>query len=116
MSGSDTTANTARKHEMHGLKLVLPVADVSARAAFFTEILSFHVEFLHGAPPGHAPSSLGMAATGRQSSFISTTPSPDTFAQAGSCGDRARLLLRYAYSVIGQEQQYSVFRQSFQQA
>jgi hypothetical protein len=97
MSGSDTTDNIARMHELHRLQPVLPVADVSASAAFFEEVLGFEIEFLHGTPPVHAASSPGMAATVNQSSFISATPSPNTFSQAESCAARARL---YCFTML----------------
>jgi len=45
--------NLARKHELHGLQPVLPVADVNASAAFFEEVLGFEVEFLVGTPATH---------------------------------------------------------------
>jgi hypothetical protein len=92
MSGSDTTDNIARMHELHGLQPVLPVADVSASAPLFEEVLGFEVEFLHGAGSSRTRASRrGMAATVNQSSFISATPSPNTFSQAESCAARARL-------------------------
>jgi len=42
-----------RKHQLHGVQPVLPVADVAASAGFFRDVLGFDVDFLEGDPPVH---------------------------------------------------------------
>jgi reactive intermediate/imine deaminase len=41
------------KHQLHGVQPVLPVADVTASAHFYRDVLGFDIDFLSGDPPGH---------------------------------------------------------------
>jgi len=43
----------ARRHQLHGLQPVLPVANVAAAAAWLCQVLGFEVDFLYGEPPMH---------------------------------------------------------------
>jgi uncharacterized glyoxalase superfamily protein PhnB len=43
----------ARRHQLHGLQPVLPVADVPAAAAWLCDVLGFEIDFLHGDPVVH---------------------------------------------------------------
>src|SRR5215472_6394988 len=54
MSDSIKEADLGRRHEFHGLQPVLPVADVTASAEYFRDVLGFDIDFLHGDPPEHA--------------------------------------------------------------
>jgi uncharacterized glyoxalase superfamily protein PhnB len=43
----------ARRHQLHGVQPVLPVADVTAAADYFVQVLGFELDFLYGEPPMH---------------------------------------------------------------
>jgi catechol 2,3-dioxygenase-like lactoylglutathione lyase family enzyme len=43
-----------RKHQLHGVQPVLPVADVAASAGYFCDVLGFEIDFVEGDPPVHA--------------------------------------------------------------
>ncbi|MGH7289179.1 MAG: cupin domain-containing protein [Myxococcota bacterium] len=56
---SDFTApsesgDLGRKHQLHGIQPVLPVADVAASVRYFRDLLGFEIDFLEGDPPVHA--------------------------------------------------------------
>jgi hypothetical protein len=42
-----------RRHQLHGVQPVLPVADVAASAEYFRDVLGFEIDFLEGNPPVH---------------------------------------------------------------
>jgi len=52
-------AELARKHQLHGVQPVLPVPDVAAAAGWFSRVLGFDIDFLHGEPPVHGRVKLG---------------------------------------------------------
>jgi len=54
-----------RKHELHGVQPVLPVADVAASAAYFRDVLGFDLDFLHGDPPVHGRVAKGDGSWGQ---------------------------------------------------
>jgi catechol 2,3-dioxygenase-like lactoylglutathione lyase family enzyme len=47
------SSELGRKHQLHGVQPVLPVADVAASADFFHRVLGFEIDFLEGDPPIH---------------------------------------------------------------
>ena len=53
MSAETRHEDLGRKHELHGVQPVLPVADVVTSAEYFRDVLGFDIDFLHGNPPVH---------------------------------------------------------------
>jgi uncharacterized glyoxalase superfamily protein PhnB len=43
----------ATRHQLHGVQPVLTVADVSAAATYFADVLGFEIDFLFGTPASH---------------------------------------------------------------
>lgn len=54
-----------RRHQLHGLQPVLPVADVAASAAYFRDVLGFEVDFLEGEPASHGRVKTGDGSSGQ---------------------------------------------------
>jgi uncharacterized glyoxalase superfamily protein PhnB len=58
-------SDLSRRHQLHGVQPVLSVADVGAAAAYFSSVLGFDVEFLHGEPPVHGRVKTGDGSYGQ---------------------------------------------------
>lgn len=69
MPSLEAAESIPQRYELHGLQPVLPVADVSASAAFFALVLGFEVDFLYGTPPTHGRVKAGDGSEG-QAIFI----------------------------------------------
>lgn len=70
------TASLAATHQLHGLQPVLTVADVSAAAAYFRDVLGFEIDFLYGDPPVHGRVMVGDGSWG-QPIYIHLSPPGD---------------------------------------
>jgi len=65
MASAIVSDDIARRHELHGLQPVLPVADVAASARFFERVLGFEIDFLYGAPATHGRVKSGDGSCGQ---------------------------------------------------
>lgn len=52
------------RHQFHGVQPVLPVADVTRAARYFSDVLGFELDFIAGEPPSYARVKKGVRKPG----------------------------------------------------
>ena len=72
-----------RQHQLHCVQPVLPVADVAASARYFSEVLGFEINFLHGDPPVHGRVMKGDGSYGQPIYIHLTKVAPEEVRPSG---------------------------------
>jgi hypothetical protein len=73
----------ARTHQLHGVQPVLPVADVAAAAAYFSQVLGFDIDFPYGEPPVHGRVRSGDGGYGQPIFIHLAQSTPDDCPEVG---------------------------------